>query len=75
MVSTRGLSPYFLLFNAIYSNIQFAQALLFASFAYPTDEEPVLVLIGDGRLRGFAAFGAILGLLQVAAQWACSISL
>jgi hypothetical protein len=73
--STRGLSPYYLLFNALYSNIQLAHALLFASYAYPTDTEPVLGLIGDGRLKGFEAFGGILGLLQVAVQWACSITL
>lgn len=73
--STQGLSPYFVLFNAIYSNIQFAHALLFAAYAYPTTEEPVLALIGDGKLTGSRAFGGILGLLQVALQWACSITL
>ena len=72
---SQGLSPYFLLFNTIYSNIQFAHALLAASYAYPTEKEPVLQLIGDGRLRGAAAFGGILGLLQVAMQWACSVTM
>jgi hypothetical protein len=72
---SHGLSPYFLLFNAIYSNIQFAHTLLDASYAYPTDKEPVLRLIGDGRLRGSAALGGILGLLQVAIQWVCSITM
>jgi hypothetical protein len=73
--STQGLSPYFVLFNAIYSNIQFAHALLFAAYAYPTTEEPVLAVIGDGKLTGYRAFGGILGLLQVALQWSCSITL
>ena len=73
--STQGISPSFLLFDAIYSNIQFAYALFFASYGYPTDGDPVLVRIGDGRLTGFAAFGAILGFLQVALQWVCSMTL
>lgn len=72
---SQGLSLYFLLFNAIYSNIQYAHTLLHTSYAYPTDKEPVLQLIGDGRLRGSAALGGILGLLQVAIQWACSITM
>lgn len=66
--STQGIAPYFLLFNAIYSNIQFAHTVLFAAYAYPDTSAPVLSLIGDGRLKGFNAFGGILGLLQVALQ-------
>lgn len=73
--STPGLPPYLVLFNAIYSNSQFAHALLFAAYAYPTTEEPVLALVGDGKLTGSGAFGGILGLLQVALQWSCSITL
>ena len=73
--STQGISPYFVLFNAIYSNIQFAHALLFAAYAYPTTEESVLALVGDGKLTGSGALGGILGLLQVALQWSCSITL
>jgi len=66
--STQGTSPYFILFNAIYSNIQFAHALLFVAYVYPTTEEPVLALVGDVKLIGSRALGGILGLLQVALQ-------
>jgi hypothetical protein len=35
--------------------------------------KPVLEHIGKGQLRGFAAFGVVLGLIQVAVQWVCLI--
>ena len=73
--STQGLSPYFILFNAIYSNMQFAHTLLFAAYVYPDTSAPVLSLISDGRLKGSNALGGILGLLQVTVQWICSIAL
>jgi hypothetical protein len=73
--NTHGLSVNFILFHAIYSNAHFANTLLFTAYAYPNDVTPVLGLIGDGYLKGSKAFGAILGLLQVGMQWACSIIL
>lgn len=73
--STKGLSPYFLLFNAIYSNLQLAHALLLAGYGYPTTETPVLALIGSGAVTGMKALGGILGLLQVTCQWICSMML
>ena len=73
--STHGISPYFILFNAIFSNIQLANTLLLTARAWPTDKSPVLELIGNGQLRGSEAFGAVLGLIQVALQWAFSIIL
>ena len=73
--STYGISPYFILFNAIFSNIQLANTLLLTARAWPTDKSPVLELIGNGQLHGSEAFGAVLGLIQVALQWAFSIIL
>ena len=73
--STHGISPYFILFNAIFSNIQLANTLLLTARAWPTDKSPALELIGNGQLRSSEAFGAVLGLIQVALQWAFSIIL
>ena len=71
----RGLSPWFLLFTAIFSNVQLSDALLINAYEYPSDtrhKHPVLYLVGKGDLTGWAAFGALLGLLQIALQWTLS---
>lgn len=73
--STHGISPYYILFNVIFSNIQLANTLLLTARAWPTDKVPVLELIGNGQLRGPQALGAVLGIVQVALQWAFSIAL
>lgn len=73
--SCRGLSPYFVLFHGLFSNAQLAQTLLYSAFTYTNDREPVLEIIGDGRLKGTAALGGVFGLIQVAIQWTCAITL
>lgn len=54
-----------------------ATALLFAAYAYPNGRSfgPVMELIGRGQLKGFKAFGAVLGIIQFALQWIFSIIL
>lgn len=76
------MSPNYILFNAIFSNTQLSEALFLHAYGWPserspylTDKNPALEQIAKGRLRGMAAYGAILGLLQIFVQWCCSISL
>lgn len=71
--SMNGIPSYYLLFNILFSNVQLSESLLLAAYAWPNDLRPVLQLIGDGSLRGWAALGGIFGVLQLALQWACSI--
>jgi hypothetical protein len=73
--SSQGLSPLFLLFGALCCNLQLTNTLLLVSHAWPNDRERVLDLIHSRKLKGFKAFGAVLGLIQAALQWACSVSL
>jgi hypothetical protein len=75
--SIKGISVWFLTFGALYTNIQLAYTLLLCARAWPSDgpAEPVLVLIGDHSLQGIAAIGAVLGLVQVALQWVCTITM
>jgi hypothetical protein len=70
-----GISPYFWLFNIIYSNVQLGNALLLAAYSWPNDRDPVLQDIADGYLRGEEAFGAILGFGQIAIQWFFSMTM
>lgn len=70
---TYGISLYFLLFNALFSNYQLANTLLLAACVWPTDTSPALKLIGNRELRGARALGAISGIVQVALKWACSM--
>ena len=70
--TSRGISPYYVLFNVFFSTAQFSELLLCAAFAWPTAARPVLEQIGDGSLKGLEAFGAVLGLLQAFVQWLCS---
>src|ERR1700712_1745404 len=66
--STQGISPLFLLFGALCCNLQLANTLFSSAYGWPTVDttKTVLGLIHSGRLRGFKAFGAVLGLIQVA---------
>jgi hypothetical protein len=80
--STNGLSPNYILFHAIFSNAQLSSALFLHAYAWPsvrspylTAKSPALEQIARGRLRGLSAYGAVLGLLQVFAQWCGSIAL
>ncbi len=73
--STEGISPYYVLSQALFSNAQLSYALLMSAYIYPNDREPVLRTIASGSLRGRDAWGGMLGLLQVAMQWACSVIL
>lgn len=73
--SNNGISPYFLLCNALFSNIQLALTILVTVFAWPIAKDPVSELIGTGELHGAQALVAVMGLVQVALQWACSIVL
>jgi len=43
--------------------------------AWPNDKKPVLEDIGNGLIHGLRAYGALLGLIQVATQWTCLIAL
>ncbi|KAF1985973.1 hypothetical protein K402DRAFT_454658 [Aulographum hederae CBS 113979] len=70
-----GISPYFLLFNALFDNIQLASMVLDAAYAWPSDGNPLLRRIADGDLRGFEAFGGLMGPLQIALQWVYPIAL
>jgi hypothetical protein len=74
---TEGIATWFPVFGSLYSNIQLAESLILCARAWPSDEydEPVLVLIGYHRLRGIAAVGAILGVAQVALQWAYTFAM
>ena len=65
-----GLSPYYVLLGFIFSTTHLANILLLSSYRYP-----VLECIADGDLEGAAAFGALLGLVQVVLQWLCSMML
>ena len=67
------LSPYYLLLHAVLNSIQLTAALLIVAFAKPKHGESILRQINDGRLHGLRALGSILGLLQITAQWACSM--
>ncbi|KAF2832442.1 hypothetical protein CC86DRAFT_377606 [Ophiobolus disseminans] len=71
--STHGISPYYILLHTLFSNLQVANALLLCARAWPTDRSPVLERINIGDLSGSAAFGAILGLVQIGVQWFFSI--
>ena len=70
--SKKGISPYFLLFNSIFSNAQLSEALVLVTYAWPNDKKPLLQLLEDRHFRCLAAFGSVLGVLQIAMQWACS---
>ena len=80
--STHEISPNFILFHAIFSNAQLSSALFLHAYAWPsvrssymTVKSPALEQTAQGSLRGLAAYGALHGLLQVFAQWCCSIAL
>jgi len=78
--STHGIAPNYILFQAITSNTQLSSALILHAYVWPsvrslTAKDPAFEQIARGRLKGLAAYGAVLGLLQVFAQWCCSISL
>lgn len=82
MSSTRGPSSVSVLFSAILSNCQLSEALYLHAYGYPevhssrvSIKSPVFMQIAKGRLRGMAAYGAVLGLLHVFAQWCCSLAL
>lgn len=79
--STHGISENYILFHAIFSNAQLSSALFLHAYAwhsvhssYLTAKSPALEQIVRCRLRGWAAYGAVLGLLQIFAQWCCSIA-
>jgi hypothetical protein len=69
--STHGISPNYILAQAIMSNTQLSSALMLHAYGWPSAKSPAL----EQNARGLAAYGAVLGLLQVFAQWCCSISL
>lgn len=80
--STHGIAPNYILFHAIFSNAQLSSALFLHAYEWPSERSPYLTAdspalgqIAKDRLRGLAAYGAVLGLLQVFAQWCCSIFL
>ncbi|GAB7330626.1 hypothetical protein MBLNU13_g02199t3 [Cladosporium sp. NU13] len=80
--STHGISRNYILFHAIFSNAQLSSALFLHTYGWPSVRSPYLAAkspaleqVARGRLRGLAAYGAVLGLLQVFAQWCCSIAL
>jgi uncharacterized protein with PQ loop repeat len=75
--STQGISPLFLLFGAMGCNLQLANTLLLAAYAWPTNSKKgnVLELIHSGRLKGFKALGAVLGIVHVTLHWGFSIIL
>jgi hypothetical protein len=45
------------------------------AYGWPSERKPVLQEIAEGSLKGMAAYGAVLGLLQIFVQWSCSIML
>lgn len=49
--STHGISPYYLLFNAIVGNTQLFRALLDSGYIYPNEGSPLLKTIQSGKLR------------------------
>lgn len=80
--SAHGISANYILFHAIFSNTQLSSALFLHAYGWPsvrspylTAKSPALEQVARGRLRDLAAYGAVLGLLQVIAQWCCAIAL
>lgn len=72
--SDLGLSPIYLLRNTLFSTAQLSDMIFSAAYIWPGKPESVVDLISNGRLKGVKAFGGILGLLQISAQWACSVA-
>ena len=66
--STLGISPCYLLFNLLFATGQLANILLLSSYRFP-----VLSCVASGEIRGFEAFGVLLGLLQATVLWIGSI--
>ena len=80
--STHGISANYILFHAIFSNAQLSSALFLHAYGWPsvrspylTAKSPALEQVARGRLQGLAAYGAVLGLLQIFAQWCCAVAL
>lgn len=66
------MSGYYLLYNVILSTTQLSLALTMAAFGH--SPRPFIEDIVSGRMTGWKAFGAVLGLLQLTIQWMCSMS-
>lgn len=45
------------------------------AFGWPQERKSVLEAIAESRLKGMAAYGGVLGLLQIFVQWSCSITM
>jgi hypothetical protein len=74
--STHGISSNYILFNAIFNTSQLSHALFLHAYGWPQEgRNAVLQAIAESRLKGIAAYGGVLGLLQIFVQWSCSIRL
>ena len=71
--STAGISAYYVLFNMLFNDANLSTMLLCATYAWPNGSQPVLEQVNDGNLKEREAFGAILGVLQLLAQWLCAM--
>lgn len=45
-----------------------------AAYGYPSERDPVLEQIAEGKLRGWRALGGVFGLVQVGIDWAVSVA-
>jgi hypothetical protein len=74
--STHGISSHYILFNALLNTSQLSEALFLHAYGWPLEgRKSVLQAIAEGRLKGMAAYGGVLGLLQIFVQWSCSVIL
>ena len=66
-----GISTWYLLFNAFSTTFHFVCTLIYHGYSYPreSDDLNVIALIRQHKLQGPAAFGALLGLIQVFVHW------
>lgn len=66
---TKGISPYYILNHGLFSTATFALRLSHSVFFGAFN------CVAGGDLRGWQAYSALLGLLEVAVQWICSLLL
>lgn len=74
MMNSSGLSPLSFLLNMLFTTTQFSQTLFMAAYGYPSEREPVLEQIAEGKLRGWRALGGVFGVVQVFLDWGVSVA-
>lgn len=44
-----------------------------AAYGYPSEREPVLEQIAEGKLQGWKALGGVYGVVQVGIDWGVAV--